>query len=389
MGNSRGGKEKLFMIIRIAAIADKEWLQIRRDARSLILSLMLPVFLILLFGFALTVDVKNVKFAVFDQDKSTTSRRFIEEFAHTEYLNILHYVKNYREIDRALDAGKASLVLVIPRNFENLIKNGKEVDVQLIADGSDSTSAVVAIGYVKAIIANYNMNMKIKELKRAGISSFDPPFDIRSRILYNPELRSKNFIIPGLIVLILSIISALITSLTISREWERGTMETLMTTPIRSWELLAGKLIPYLFIGLFDVVVTAAVGHFVFDVPIKGNFIEFYLLALLFLIGTTSLGVLISAATKVQVLSVQFAMVLTFLPSFILSGFIFPIQNMPVVIQGFTHIIPARYLIVIVKGIALKGIGLAMLRTQIIFLFVFAVIVMFICTKKLRMRLGN
>jgi len=166
-------------------------------------------------------------------------------------------------------------------------------------------------------------------------------------------------------------------------------METLMTTPVRSWELMTGKLIPYLFIGLFDVVIAAAVGHFVFGVPMKGNFIEFYLLALLFLIGTTGQGILISAATKVQVVSVQFAMVLTFLPSFILSGFIFPIQNMPLLVQGFTHIIPPRYLIVIVKGIALKGIGLAILWTQVIFLIAFAAIILFICTKKLKMQLDN
>jgi ABC-2 type transport system permease protein len=376
-------------LIRIAAIADKEWLQIRRDTRSLILSLMLPVFLILLFGFALTVDVKDVKLAIFDQDKSTTSRRFINEFAHTEYLNIVYYAKDYREVDRVLDTGKIVLALVIPRNFENLMKSGKKVDVQLIADGSDPTYSVVAIGYIKAIIANYNIDMKVKELKKAGLSSFEPPLDIRSRILYNPELKSKNFIIPGLIVLILSIISALIASLTISREWERGTMETLMTTPIRSWELLAGKLIPYLFIGLFDVVISAAVGHFVFDVPIKGNFILFYLLALLFLIGTTGQGVLISAATKSQVVSVQAAMVSTFLPTFIFSGFIFPIQNMPLAIQGLTYIIPARYLIVIIKGIALKGIGLTILWTQVLFLFAFATFILVICTKKLKMQLDN
>ena len=376
-------------LVRIAAIADKEWLQIRRDTRSLLLSLILPVFLILLFGFALTMDVKNVKLTIFDQDKSSTSRRFIEEFAHTEYLNVVYYADNYREIDRAINTGRIPLALVIPRNFENLIKSGKSVDVQLIADGSDSTYVVVAIGYIKAIIANYNIDMKVKKLKKAGLSSFDPPLDIRNRVLYNPELKSKNFIIPGFVVLILAIISALIASLTISREWERGTMETLMTTPIRSWELMAGKLIPYLFIGLFDVVTTAAVGHFVFDVPIKGNFIEFYLLALLFLIGTTGQGILISAATKAQVVSVQSAMVATFLPTFILSGFIFPIKNMPLIIQGITYIIPAKYLIVIIKGISLKGIGLTILWTQVLFLFAFAAIILFAGTKKLKMQLDN
>ncbi len=376
-------------LIRIAAIADKEWLQIRRDSRSLVLSLAAPVLLVILFGYALTVDVKHVKITIFDQDKSSSSRKLIQEFSHTEYIDIVGYAENYRTIDNEINAGRSTLALTIPRNFESDVKTGKKTDIQLIVDGSDSTSATVAIGYVKAIISNYNIDAKIDELKRAGISSIDLPLDIRNRVWYNPELQSKNFIIPGLIVIILAIISALIASLTISREWERGTMETLMTTPVRSWELIAGKIIPYLFIGLFDVVLTVIVGHFLFKVPIKGSFVEFYLLALLFLTGTTALGILISTATKVQVLSVQVAMVATYLPSFILSGFIFPIQNMPLLFKGITYIIPARYLIVIVKGIALKGVGAAMLWTQIIFLLVFTIIVLFICLKKLKLQLAD
>ncbi len=376
-------------LVRIAAVADKEWLQIRRDLRSLILSLLAPALLIILFGYALTVDVKHVKLTVFDQDRSTVSRNLIQEFAHTEYIDIVGYAENYSSIDESINAGRSTLALVIPRNFGKEIKTGGKTDIQLIVDGSDSTSATVSIGYVKAIIANYNIDAKIKELNSAGISSFDLPMDVRSRIWYNPELQSKNFIIPGLIVLILAIISALIASLTISREWERGTMETLMTTPLRSWELIAGKMIPYLFIGLFDVLMTASVGYFLFDVPIKGSFFEFYLLALLFLTGTTGLGILISTATKVQVLSVQVAMVVTYLPSFILSGFIFPIQNMPLPLQGITYLIPARYLIVIVKGIALKGIGVTMLWTQIVFLMVFTILVLVICSGKLKLQLGD
>jgi len=376
-------------IVRIAAVADKEWLQIRRDFRSLILSLAAPALLIILFGYALTVDVKHVKVTVFDQDRSTSSRNLIQKFAHTEYIDIVDYCDNYQSIDKSINSGKSTLALVIPVNFEKNIKTGGKTDIQLIVDGSDSTSATVSIGYVKAIIANYNIDAKIKELGSAGISSFGLPLDVRSRIWYNPELQSKNFIIPGLIVLILAIISALIASLTISREWERGTMETLMTTPLRPWELIAGKMIPYLFIGLFDVLMTAAVGYFLFDVPVKGSFVQFYLLALLFLTGTTGLGILISTATKVQVLSVQVAMVVTYLPSFILSGFIFPIQNMPLPIQGITYLIPAKYLIVIVKGIALKGVGASMLWTQIIFLLVFTSIVLIICSKKLKLQLAD
>ncbi len=376
-------------LVRIAAVADKEWLQIRRDLRSLLLSLVAPALLIVLFGYALTVDVRHVRFTVYDQDRSTASRKLINEFANTEYIDIVSYADNYKTIDDQIDSGKSAVALVIPRKFEKDLKTGKKTDIQLIVDGSDSTSAMVAVGYVKAIVANYNIDAKIRELNRAGLSSFKLPLDIRSRIWYNPELQSKNFIIPGLIVIILAIISALIASLTISREWERGTMETLMTTPLRSWELVAGKIIPYLFIGLFDVLMTAAVGYFLFDVPIKGSFVEFYLLALLFLTGTTGLGILISAATRVQVLSVQVAMVITYLPSFILSGFIFPIKNMPLILQGITYLIPAKYLIVIIKGIALKGIGAVMLWTQIVFLLAFTALVLFVCTKKLKLKLAD
>jgi ABC-2 type transport system permease protein len=374
-------------IIRLFAIADKEWLQIRRDKRSLILSLIAPLILILLFGFALTMDVKHVKTMIYDQSRTASSRAFIEGFSHTEYIDVIAYAENYDDIDRYIDSGRCTMAVVIPPDFERRIKTGRDVQVQLIVDGSDSTSATVATGYMKAITMAHNIEIKMSGLKKAGFPEITPPVDVRSRIWYNPELESRNFIIPGLIVIILAIISALIASLTISREWERGTMETLITTPVRRWELVFGKLIPYLFIGLFDVMITVCAGYFVFKVPMRGSFVEFYLLALLFLIGTSGLGILISAATRVQVLSVQFAMVATYLPSFILSGFIFPINNMPLLVQGITYAVPARYLIVIVKGIALKGIGVMMLRVQILFLLVYAAVVLIIAVKKMSLTL--
>lgn len=374
-------------LVRIGAIAGKEWLQIRRDTRSLILSLIAPALLILLFGYALTVDVKNVGMAVYDQDRSTLSRRLLDEFSHTEYLRVHHYITSYREADRLIDSEEIALAIVVPRGFEKRFKAGKSVDLQLIVDGSDSTSATVAMGYVKAILANFNMDIKVSELKRIGIAETKMPVEVKSRIWYNPELLSKNFIVPGLIVMVLSIISALIASLTISREWERGTMETLITTPVRAFELVFGKLVPYLFIGLFDVVITVLLGYLVFNVPIKGSFVELYMLALLFLTGTTSLGIMISSATRAQVLSVQVAMMATYLPSFMLSGFVFPIQNMPLIVQGITYLIPAKYLIVIIKGIALKGVGAALLWTQILFLAVFAFIVVIVSVRRLSLTL--
>lgn len=377
--------KRLLPLQRIGAVSWKEWIQIKRDVRSLILSLFAPVFLIILFGYALTVDVRHVKLVIYDQDMTRTSRLLIDKFSRTEYLDVAGSVKSYGELDNAINSGDAVMALVVPRNFEQMLKAGENVSLQLIVDGSDSTSATVAAGYVKAIITEYNTEMQMSELSRIGVSDFRIPVDVRSRVWYNPELLSKNFIIPGLIVLFLAIISALIASLTISREWERGTMETLITTPVRSWELLAGKLIPYIFIGLFDVVLTVCAGYFIFNVPFRGSIVEFCLLALLFLMSTSGIGILISAATRVQVLSVQFAMVATYLPSFILSGFIFPIENMPAFIRGVTYIIPAKYMIIIAKSIALKGVGAVMLKTQILFLLFFTVLVLVICTKKIRL----
>ncbi len=373
--------------IRIVAVAEKEWLQILRDKRSLYISIFSPVVFIILFGYALTVDVKNVSTAIYDQDKSTSSRKFLEEFSHTEYLRIYKYVSNYREIDRLINSEDIRLAIVIPRNFEKRFKSGRKTDIQLLVDGSDSTSAMVSIGYVKMIVENYNINIKMAELKRVGISGSKIPVEIRSRIWYNPELQSKNFIVPGLIVIVLSVISAFIASLTISREWERGTMETLITTPLRSFELVFGKLAPYLVIGLFDVIIMLSTGFFIFDVPVKGSFIELYILSLLFLIGTSSLGMLISSATRSQVLSVQIAIMITYLPTMILSGFIFPVQNMPYLIQAITYLVPAKYLILLIKGIVLKGISATLLWMQIVFLFIFAVMVIAITIKKITLRL--
>ncbi|HQO01751.1 MAG TPA: ABC transporter permease [Spirochaetota bacterium] len=372
---------------RILAIAEKEWIQVRRDGRSLILSILLPVLLLLLFAYALNMDVKRVSVAIFDQDKSALSRDLLESFSNTEYFRVQRYVRNYREIDDLIDRGTVIMGIVVPRNFESMYKSGKHVSVQILIDGSDSTSATVAGGYVKSIMFSFNRDLRMRDLNRAGISGIVAPVDVRSRVWYNEELQSKNFIVPGIIVIVMAIISALITSLTISREWERGTMETLITTPVRKYEVYFGKLVPYVLIALFDLIITVSLGYFVFSVPLRGSFIELYLIALLFLIGTSSLGIMISSATRSQVLSVQAAIIITYLPSIILSGYIFPIKNMPGIVQIITYLVPAKYLITVMKGIALKGIGASLLWTQIVFLTLYAVVVGAISLKKLSLKL--
>jgi ABC-2 type transport system permease protein len=373
--------------VRMLAIANKEWIQIRRDARSLILSLLMPVILILIFGYALSVDVKKVAVVVWDQDKTAFSRSLIEKFSHTEYLTLIRYVDNYREIDRLINNGTVKIALIIPSEFEKRFKAGKTADVQAIVDGADSTTGTVALGYIKGIIADFNQNILFSQLNQLGISGKTLPVDVRSRIWYNSELKSKNFIVPGIIVIVMAIISALITSLTISREWERGTMETLITTPVRKHEIYFGKLIPYVFIALFDLVLTVTVGYFVFGVPLRGSFVELYLVALLFLIGMSGLGMVISSATRSQVLSVQISVIITFLPAFVLSGYIFPVANMPLIVRAITYLIPAKYLIIYMKGIALKGIGYQIMWLQILFLFLFALVVTIVSMNRIVMKI--
>ena len=327
---------------RTLAMAGKEWIQVRRDSRSLILSLIAPVLLVLLFGYALNMDVKHVSMAVYDQDRSSFSRNFISNFAHNEYIHVHSYVDNYREIDSLINSGEAAMALVIPPGFTGRINSGSDADLQLLVDGSDSLSATVSTGYVRAIVTEFNIERQLQGLERRGVVGLRMPVELRSRMWYNEELESRNFIIPGILVIILAIISALITSLTISREWERGTMESLLSTPVRPLEVIIGKLVPYIVIGAFDVVLTFTVGYFVFDIQLRGSFLELLMLAVLFLFGTSMLGIVISSVTKMQVLSIQAAMVITYLPSFILSGFIFPVKNMPVIIQGITYLIPGE-----------------------------------------------
>ncbi len=374
---------------RIIAIADKEWIQVRRDSRSLVLSIFAPLFLILLFGYALSMDVKHIKTAILDNDRSSLSRTLIEKFSHTEYISVQAHLKDIREIDGLLNSGKIVMVIVIPSGFGKRFHAGKSADVQLIIDGSDSTSASVAMGYARGIAGSLSQELAEEGLRHIGMTDVRYPVNVRSRVWYNPELKSRNFIIPGLIVIIMSIISALITSLTISREWERGSMESLISAPVKGYEVIIGKLIPFIFIGMFDVLLGLMLGYFVFDIPIKGSITELTLISMLFLTGTSSLGIMISSATKIQVLSVQIALVVTYLPSLILSGYIFPIPDMPAFVGMITYIVPARYMITVSKNIALKGIGLSLLWAQVIFLSIFALTVVTIAIRKFKVMLPD
>ena len=302
-------------LLRIKAVTKKELLQIWRDPLSLAMAFMMPVMLLFIFGYAITLDVNNLKTVVYDLDKSSASRELIEAFSSSGYFTVVGNVNQQKEIDRYLDTGQAFVVISIPKDFSEKMKTGRDTSLQVIVDGSDSNTATIALGYISAITERYSLRT------RGG--SITPLIDPRVRVWYNPELKSRNFIIPGLIAIIMAVITALLTSLTIAREWERGTMEQLIATPIKTPELILGKLIPYFFIGFIDVIFSVLLAVFLFEVPLRGGPLLLMLLSSIFLFGGLSLGILISTVAKSQLVSSQISMLATFLPAFLLSGFMF------------------------------------------------------------------
>ncbi len=361
---------------RVWAMVRKEFIHIVRDPRSLGMAIAIPMLLLVLFGSALTLDVDNVPVVIWDQSGTQDSREFVSQFAGSHYFNIRAHVHGYPEVEHAIDSGQALAAIIVPSDFADQIVAGREVPVQMIVDGSDANTATIAMGYARVTAFLYSQQVALHDVQRVGGKALAAPIEVRPRVWYNSDMESRNYIIPGLIAVIMMVIAALLTSLTVAREWERGTMEQLISTPVRGPELILGKLLPYFVIGLVDVLLAVLMGEYLFQVPLRGNVALLFGMAAIFLVGALSLGMLISIVTKSQLLASQLAMVLTFLPSFLLSGFMYAISNMPRPIQILTHLIPARYFVVLLKGIYLKGIGLEIMALEAGLLALFGVLVM-------------
>lgn len=373
---------------RTRAVARKEFLHVLRDPRSLAGALLIPLFMLLLFGYGLTLDVDRVPTVIKDDDRTPHSRELIERFRGSRFFQVLGAAERYSAIEHGIDRDEVLVGVVIPRGFGRDIMAGRAAQVQVIIDGSDSNTASIARGYLEAVVAGYSNTVRTQALDRRGAPGLEIPVESRMRVLYNSELKSRNYIVPGLIAVIVAIIATLITSLTIAREWETGAMEQLLSTPLRPAELVLGKMSAYFVLGLVDTIVSVIVGVWLFDVPLRGQPWRLILPSFLFLFGSLSWGLMISALARTQVLAYQIAMVTTFLPAFLLSGFIFSIQNMPRVIQVVTHIVPARYFISAMKGIFLKGTHLSGLLFEIAFLAAYAAIVFTVTTRKLRQKVA-
>jgi len=366
---------------RLWAVVFKEFLQISRDTRVLVMAFAVPVGMLILFGYAVTLDINNLPLGVYDQDNSQESRGLIESLTSSGYFSVESHADSYQGLLNLIEKGKIKIALVIPYDFSRKIKSGEKVEVQTILDGSDANTATIGAGYLSGALQLYSSKFTQIEIH--------PPIDPRIRIWYNEELKSKNYIIPGLIAVIMMIIGTLLTSLVVAREWERGTMEQLIATPIKSSELIFGKLVPYFLIGMTDLLLAILLGRLIFKIPFRGSFLLMFLVSGIFLIGALGIGMFISILAKSQQLAYQMAMIFTFLPAFILSGFIFPIFSMPAFLRVITLIVPARYYIRVLQGIFLKGNGFAVLKLEILFLSLFSLIMLGIANLIFKKRLTD
>ncbi len=353
--------------MRLFAIARKEILQLRRDPRSLILAFLLPVLLLVFFGYAITWDVQDIRMAVVDQDRTRASRELVDAFLASGRFSLAAAVERTADIGPLLDRGAVRLALVIPPRFAADLGAGRTAVVQAIVDGSDANTATISLGYTQAIAQQYSARVLL-QTRHVRL-----PVTAETRIWYNEELSSRNMIVPGLVAVIMMIIAGLLTSLTIAREWERGSMEQLASTPATRLEIVIGKLLPYLGIGLVDVALCSIVGVVLFHVPFRGDPLFLFGASLAFLTGTLGLGLLISAVARTQLLATQIGLIATFLPGFLLSGFMFAIDNMPLPLQLLTYLVPARYFLVVTRGIFLKGVGPDVLWPQGLLMVVYAV----------------
>lgn len=356
----------MISVRRTAAIARKEWLQLRRDTRSLILAFGVPLQLLLLFGYAISWDVRNVPLAVVDQDRSATSRALVDAFQANGYFDIVRSPARTDAAAGIFERGRAQAMLVIPIGFEKDVVALRHPALQLLVDGADANTATIALGYAQATVATWSASLAGGTTVGAGAPAV--------RVWYNETLESRNMLIPGLVASIMMLVAAMLSALTLAREWERGTMEQLIATPVDPREVVIGKLIPYLGIGMADVAMTVGAGVLVFRVPFRGDLLLLAVASFIFLLGTCAFGLWIGAVAKTQRLAIQLNMLTTYLPSFLLSGASIDLAPMPRVLQLLSFAVPARYFVVVLKGVVLKGVGFATLWPELAALGVYAVI---------------
>ncbi|SDF00096.1 ABC transporter permease [Sporomusa acidovorans] len=357
-------------MIRLRALLIKEFIQMRRDRLTFAMMVGLPIVQLLLFGFAINTDVKHLSTIVFDQSLQQEGRELLSAFQASEYFSINYAAKNYQEVTEAVESGKAKVGVIIPPDYTDNLKHGRSAAVQVIVDASDSMAASSAISSAQLIGQIRSQEILIKRMQGSLGKQLISPIDIRIRAWYNPDFISAFYMVPGILGVVLTMTMVMITSMAIVRERERGTMEQLIVTPMKSHELMLGKIIPYIFVGYVQATLALIVGALVFDVPMRGSIGLLYGLTTLFIIASLSLGVLISTIAKTQMQAMQMSF-FVFLPSVLLSGFMFPREAMPQIFYYLGQLLPLTFYLEILRGIVLKGIGLNLLWSQVFALVVY------------------
>lgn len=373
---------------RTLAVFRKELKHIVRDPRSLVMALAEPVVMLLLFGFALSLDVDRIPTLIYDADHTPRSRELVQRFQSSRFFDIKGFAGDYKTIEQSIDRGRVLMGIAIPRGYSQHIDARRKAEAQILLDGSDSNTASIALSYASALLRTYSLQLRTDAQNRGSGERIAVPVDPRMRIWYNSTLESKNYVVPGLIAVILMVIAALLTSLTIAREWEMGTMEQLLSTPLGAAEMVFGKMLAFFVVGAADMVIAVTVGVFIFHVPFRGSVLLLAGTGCIFLFGTLSWGIFLSAITRTQLQAYQLGIITSFLPSFLLSGFLWDISNMPMPIRWITHMVPARYFVTILKGIFLKGVGLEVLWIEVLFLIAFSTLVFAGATLKLKQKLA-
>jgi ABC-2 type transport system permease protein len=374
------------MTLRLSSIIRKEFIQIIRDPRTLMLIIVMPILQLFLLGYAATTDVKNISLAVWDQNQSSQSRALLEAFRSANYFTVSYAVGSQDEYRTLIERGQARAALIIPPDYDQRLAEGN-AQVSIVLDGSDATVGGTALSAARLIGQAYATNVLLEKAELSGRTvSMTPPVDVRTEVWYNPDLISAYFNIPGVIGMILSFITALLTATAVVRERERGTIEQLIVTPIRSWELVTGKVLPYVILAFVDVIEVLIIGHFWFGVPVRGDLALILILSGLFALSSLGIGLFASTIANTQQEAVLTVM-MTILPSIFLSGFFFPIDAMPKFLQIISYAIPLRYYLVIIRALLLKGVGISALTNEIIALAVFAVLITGAAAARFRKRL--
>jgi ABC-2 type transport system permease protein len=372
----------------ILHIIRKEFLQLRQDRKMFGISFIAPVLQLIILGYAATFDVSHIPTVVCDFDNSPSSRQLIRSFTCTEYFRVVGYFDKTSAIDNQLDDGHASIAIVIPRGFEKKIGAGVSAPLQIIADGTETSTAGIGLSYATIIVSQFSQNILLESLVKQGVVTLPARVSAEFRVWYNPELKSRNFMVPGVLGLLLMVMTMLLTSLAIVKEKELGTLEQLVVTPIKPYQLIIGKLAPFFMIGVVDVLLVVFFASLVFNLPVKGGVPLLVSLSLIFLMTTLGLGLFISTISRTQQQAMMTAIFFFMLPMMFFAGFVFPIENMPTIIQYVSYLIPLRYYFIIVRGLFLKGVGIQILWPQALALLLFGSTILSMSVMRFQKKLG-